>query len=74
MKTCKYILFCLFLLYLAPAKAVEEPEDDGKYVTISGIVKDKSDKKALSYASVSIAGSVEATVTNADGEFTLKVK
>lgn len=74
MKTCKYILFCLFLLYLAPAKAVEEPEDDGKYVTISGIVKDKSDKKALSYASVSIAGSVEATVTNADGEFTFKVK
>ena len=74
MKTCKYILFCLFLLYLAPAKAVEEPEDDGRYVTISGIVKDKSDKKALSYASVSIAGSVEATVTNADGEFTFKVK
>ena len=62
MKTCKYILFCLFLLYLAPAN------------TISGIVKDKSDKKALSYASVSIAGSVEATVTNADGEFTFKVK
>lgn len=74
MKTCKYILFCLFLLYLAPAKAVEEPEDDGRYVTISGIVKDKSDKKALPYASVSIAGSVEATVTNADGEFTFKVK
>lgn len=74
MKTCKYILFCLFLLYLAPAKAVEEPEDDGRYVTISGIVKDKSDKKTLSYASVSIAGSVEATVTNADGEFTFKVK
>lgn len=74
MKTCKYILFCLFLLYLAPAKAVEEPEDDGRYVTISGIVKDKSDKKALPYASVSIAGSVEATVINADGEFTFKVK
>ena len=58
MKTCKYILFCLFLLYLAPAKAVEEPKDDGRYVTISGIVTDKSDKKALSYASVSIAGGV----------------
>ena len=56
MKTCKYILFCLFLLYLAPAKAIEGPEDDGRYVTISGIVKDK--KKALSYASVSIAGGV----------------
>ena len=58
MKTYKYILFCLFLLYLAPAKAVEEPEDDGRYVTISGIVKDKSDKKALPYTNISIAGRV----------------
>ena len=28
----------------------------------------------LSYANVSIAGSTESTVTNADGEFTFKVK
>ena len=74
MKTYKYILFCLFLLYLAPAKAIEGPEDDGRYVTISGIVKDKSDKHTLSYANVSIAGGTESTVTNADGEFTFKVK
>ena len=69
-----FILFSLFLLYFASAKAIEEPKDDGRYVTISGIVKDKSDRKALSHASVSIAGSVESTVTNADGEFTFKVK
>ena len=74
MKTYKYILFCLFLLHLTPVKAIEEPKDDGKYVTISGVVKDKSDKKVLSYANVSIAGSTESTVTNADGEFTFKVK
>ncbi len=70
MKTNKYILFCLFLLYLLPVKATDITKDENKYVTISGIVKDKSDKRTLSYANVSIAGSTESTVTNADGEFT----
>ena len=28
MKTNKYIPFCLFLLYLAPAKAIDIPKDD----------------------------------------------
>ena len=74
MKTNKYILFCLFLLYLLPVKAADITKDENKYVTISGIVKDKSDKRTLSYANMSIAGSTESTVTNADGEFTFKVK
>ena len=74
MKNKKYILFCLFLLYLAPAKASDITKDENKYVTISGTVKDKSDKRALSYANVSIAGSTASTVTNTDGEFTFKVK
>lgn len=74
MKTNKYILFCLFLLYLAPVKATDITKGENKYVTISGTVKDKSDKRVLSYANVSIAGSTESTVTNADGEFTFKMK
>ena len=63
MKTCKYILFCLFLLYLAPAKAVEEPEDDGRYVTISGIVKDKSEKPCRMPACPSPEESLEKAVS-----------
>lgn len=39
MKNKKYILFCLFLLYLAPAKASDITKDENKYVTISGTVK-----------------------------------
>ena len=62
MKTNKYILFCLFLLYLAPAKAINIPNDENKYVTLRGTVKDKSDKRALSYANVSIVGRTEATL------------
>ena len=59
---------------MSPAKAINNPKDDNKYVTISGIVRDKSDKHTLSYANVSIAGSTESTVTNADGEIMFKVK
>jgi len=36
MKTNKYILFCLFLLYLLPVKATDITKDESKYVTISG--------------------------------------
>lgn len=70
MKTNKYILFCLFLLPLLPVKAT----DESKYITISGIVKDKLNKWTLSCANVFIAGSTEATMTNEDGEFTFKIK
>lgn len=55
-------------------KATDVTKNENKYATISGVVKDKSDKHTLSYANVSIAGGTESTVTNADGEFTFKVK
>lgn len=57
MKIYKCTLFCLLLLYLVPAKATDAIVKDGdKYVTISGVVRDKSDKKVLAYASISIVG------------------
>jgi len=43
-----------------------------RYTTISGVVKDKLNKKKLEYVNVSIPGSSVGTVTNADGEFTLE--
>ncbi len=77
MKASKSILLGLMFLYWMPAGAADTVKDDREnegYVTISGIVRDKSDKKALAYANVSVEGSTEGTVTNADGEFTFKVK
>ena len=76
MKAYGYILLCcLGLLCGAVGKALAASmHGGGEYVTISGIVKDRSDKKALAYASVSVAGGTESTVANADGEFTFKVK
>lgn len=75
MKTYRYILFFLGLSLLMPAKAADAEEgDEGKFITISGVVKDRSDKSTLSYATISIPGNGAATVSNADGEFTFKIK
>ena len=61
--------------FLLTANAVTlERENDGKYITVSGVVKDKSNKKTLPYATISLVGNSTATMSNADGEFMLKVK
>lgn len=44
------------------------------YFTVSGIVKNQSNKKAVEFATVSVSGTNIGTVTNEDGEFTLKIK
>lgn len=43
-------------------------------LTIVGQVKDKQNKKALENVNVSVYGSNIGTVTNAEGEFALKIK
>ncbi len=45
----------------------------GKYFTISGIVKNKSNNKKMEYVNVSVPGTGIGTVTNEDGEFSLKI-
>lgn len=61
----------LFFCGIAPIHAQDEVED---YGTISGIVKDQKTKKALPYVNLSISGTNIGTITNEDGEFSLKVK
>ena len=48
--------------------------DAGDYLTIVGQVKDKQNKKALENVNVSVYGSNIGKVTNAEGEFALKIK
>lgn len=48
--------------------------DENNYITVSGVVKDKQNKKTLEYVNVSVPGSSVGTVTNADGEFSLKIE
>lgn len=79
MKTfCQHTLRLLLLLGLicssGPLSAQETQETDSAYITVSGIVKDKQSKKRLEYVNVSVPGSQVGTITNSEGEFSIKVK
>ncbi|MDR1646039.1 MAG: carboxypeptidase-like regulatory domain-containing protein [Tannerellaceae bacterium] len=58
---------------LHPLKA-QEADEDAPYITVSGVVKDEKSKRRLEYANISVPGANVGTVTNADGEFTIKIR
>lgn len=76
MKTkCKRSIgFILILMILSGATPLCADDDTTSYITISGVVRDKQNKKKLEYVNISSQGSNVGTVTNADGEFSLKIK
>ena len=49
-------------------------EDVEPYFTISGVVKDQSNKKKLEYVNISIPGTNLGSITNEDGVFVFKIK
>ena len=61
-----------FLLFLGIMNVFAQNNE--KYFTISGIVKDKSNKKKLEYVNISVLGTNLSSVTNEDGVFVLKIK
>lgn len=71
-----FLLITLFITGINPLQAQETARDDenADYITISGVVKDKQNKKRLEYVNISIPGSTSGTVTNEDGEFSFKIK
>ncbi len=78
MKTlCTHLLGILFIAFLAvphsQVYAQEHIEADTTYITVSGIVKDKQTRKRLQYVNVSVPGSHIGTITNPDGEFSIKI-
>lgn len=66
-----FVLMMIILSGMAPLWA---QDNTGNYITISGVVRDKHNKKKLEYVNISIPGSNIGTVTNAEGEFSLKIK
>lgn len=68
-----YLLITFLFAGIFLLNAQDMAEND-RYITISGIVKDKNSKKKLEYVNISIPGSTIGTVTNTDGEFSFKVK
>lgn len=49
-------------------------QDNADFYTVSGVVKDKASRKRLEYVNISLPGTPIGTVTNEDGEFSLKIK
>lgn len=66
-----FVLMMIILSGMAPLWAQDNTEN---YITISGVVRDKHNKKTLEYVNISIPGSNVGTVTNTEGEFSLKIK
>ena len=73
MKT-NFLLAGLLLVLLSNGLAVQAQENEiTDFFTVSGVVKDKNTKKALEYVNITAVGSNVGTITNEDGEFTLKI-
>lgn len=67
---CKGSL-CLLLLFLVTSFVYAQSEES--FITVSGIVKDQRNRVTLEYVNISVPGINIGTITNTDGEFTLKV-
>ena len=68
-----YLLIAAFLLCNATANAQNGNSNGDEHIIITGVVKDRVSKKALEYVNVSAVGTNVGTITNEDGEFTLKI-
>ena len=75
MKTTHLRAVCLLLIsmILSGGSMINAQEAADDFYTISGTVKDTRTKKAVEYVNVSALGTNVGTVTNKDGEFTLKL-
>ncbi|MCD7976127.1 MAG: carboxypeptidase-like regulatory domain-containing protein [Tannerellaceae bacterium] len=69
-KTMGFFLLIGILVSTFPLQA----QEDEKFITVSGVVKDEKTKKRLEYVNISIPGTNIGTVTNADGEFSIKIR
>lgn len=64
----------LLILLMIGATQLLAQNDAMEYYTVTGVVKNKDNKKKLENVNVSIPGTNLGTVTNADGVFSLKIK
>lgn len=63
----------IIILFMSGYGSVYAQNADDSYVTISGQLKDSKSGEKIAYATISVPGTGVGTVSNTDGEFTLKV-
>ncbi len=69
--SCFFLNVLLAVFFISSTLPVSAQDDS--LITISGIVKDQKSKKKLEYVNISVQSTNIGTVSNSDGEFTLKV-
>lgn len=70
----KALSFGMIIILLAFSGTTFGQAGDDSYITITGVAKDANTHQKIVFASVSVPGTDIGTVTNSEGEFTLKVK
>ncbi|MDR1369821.1 MAG: carboxypeptidase-like regulatory domain-containing protein [Dysgonamonadaceae bacterium] len=73
---CSILSFLMVIFaFLSNPAIAQNTQHDGseKYFTISGIVKNSANNKKMEYVNISVPGTGIGTVTNEDGEFSLKI-
>lgn len=65
------LLAAVIMITLAAPSWSQDVKD---YITIKGVVKDKVTRRALEFVNISVPGSNIGTVTNINGEFSIKIK
>ena len=75
-QSIRFLLILLLVVGMSPlqAQVLERDDANAEYITVSGVVKDKQNKKRLEYVNISIPGSNSGTITNEEGEFSFKIK
>ncbi len=72
-KQIKGILIAILLISgITPVTLWSQATKD--FYSVKGVVRDKVTQKTLEYASVTITGTNEGTITNSRGEFSIKIK
>ena len=64
------LLLGLIVALLSNGTALNAQDD---FFTVSGVIRDRNTKRAIEYVNVSAVGTNVGTITNEDGEFTLKI-
>ncbi len=73
-QTWGFLLIVGILFSVTPIVAQDYTIQEDEFYTISGVVRDQKTKKRIEFANISVPGSNVGTVTNEDGEFSIKVK
>ena len=63
----------IIIIFMSTYGSTYAQSDSDSFVTINGILKDAKSNEKIIYATISIPGTGIGTVSNSDGEFTLKI-